>query len=79
MASFYSSQTSSSKEKKFNFEDYDVKSPEIVQAKLSQLFPKGSSLSEFQNAMEKSGSKCSVYEEKGENSMYWAHPEDVGG
>jgi hypothetical protein len=32
---------------KFKFEDYDVKSPEIVQAKLAQLFPKGSRSSEL--------------------------------
>jgi hypothetical protein len=65
IADFYSPQTGSSKERKFNFGDYDVKSPEVVREKLSQLFPKGSNLSEFQSFMERSGSKCSVNEEKG--------------
>lgn len=62
---------------KFNFEDYDVKSPKIVQEKLAQLFPKGSSVSEFKKAMEQSGAKCDVsdpaYEEEGDNSMYCRH------
>jgi hypothetical protein len=69
-ASFYPPEMKNSKKMKFKFEDYDVKSPEIVQSKLSQLFPKGSSLSEFQKAMERSGSKCDVSSEKGDSSMY---------
>jgi hypothetical protein len=46
------------KEMKFRFEDYDAESPKIVQEKLDQLFPKGSSLSEFQSAMNQLGIEC---------------------
>jgi 16S rRNA C967 or C1407 C5-methylase (RsmB/RsmF family) len=60
----------SPKKMKFKFEDYNVKSPEVVQAKLAQLFPKDSSVSEFQEFMERSGAKCYVNEDKGGSSMY---------
>jgi hypothetical protein len=69
IASFRFIEVRSPKEMKFNFEDYDVKSPEVVQEKLSQLFPKGSSLSEFQSFMERSGSKCYFNEEIDGNFM----------
>jgi hypothetical protein len=52
----------------FRFEDYDVKSPEIVQSKLVQLFPKGSSSIEFKNVMERSGASC-----EGNNPIYCRH------
>lgn len=42
----------------FKFEDYYVDELKVVQAKLYQLFPKGSSVSEFQSAMEQLGAKC---------------------
>jgi hypothetical protein len=70
IAGFHFIEVRSPKEMKFNFEDYDVKSPEVVRKKLSQLFPKGSNLSEFQSFMEQSGSKCYVNEGKGGSSMY---------
>jgi hypothetical protein len=44
----------------FRFEDYDVKSPEIVQSKLDQLFPKGSSLRDFRTEMEQLGAECHI-------------------
>lgn len=52
--------TKGAKKMKFKFEDYDVKSPEIAQEKLAQLFPEGSSSSEFRSAMEQLGAKCDV-------------------
>jgi hypothetical protein len=58
--------TSGAKNMTFKFEDYDVKSPEIVQKKLAELFPQGSSLSEFKNLMEQSGAVCESYK-----SMYY--------
>jgi hypothetical protein len=52
-----------SMETRFRFEDYDVKSPEVVKTRLTQLFPKGSSSGEFKNAMEQLGAKCSSSDE----------------
>ena len=42
----------------FKFEDYNTDELKVVQAKLYQLFPKGSSVSEFRSAMEQLGAKC---------------------
>ena len=42
----------------FKFEDYNTDDLKVVQAKLYQLFPKGSSVSEFRSAMEQLGAKC---------------------
>jgi hypothetical protein len=67
-SSFYSTGIRSYKEMNFKFEDYDVKSLEIVREKLAQLFPKGSSLSEFKNAMKQSGANC-----EGNNPVYCRH------
>jgi hypothetical protein len=63
VASSKSTEVRSSKEMKFKFEDYDVKLPKLLQAKLEQLFPKGSSLSELQSFMERAGAECQVYGE----------------
>ncbi len=52
----------------FKFKDYDVRSPEIVQAELARLFPKGSSLSELKTAMEKLGAIC-----EDNKTMYCRH------
>jgi hypothetical protein len=77
VASFHSTEIRSPKEMKFNFEDYDVKSTEAVREKLSQLFPKGSSLNEFQSFMERLGAKCYISDElrakDGSDSMYCSH------
>ncbi len=42
----------------FKFENYNVKAPEAAQYKLTQIFPKGSSLKGFQASMEKLGAEC---------------------
>jgi hypothetical protein len=64
----HSTEIRSTKEMKFNFEDYDIKSTEVVREKLSQLFPKGSSLNELQGFLEGSGSEFHSY--KDDNSMH---------
>jgi hypothetical protein len=53
-----SMQSRSPTEMEFRFEDYDYKSPETAQAKLTQLFPKGSSLEMFRESMEQLGAEC---------------------
>jgi hypothetical protein len=74
IASSRSVKMGNSRDMKFKFEDYDIKSPEVPQAKLAKLFPEGSSLSEFQKAMEQLGAECHISdvlrEKKGNDLMY---------
>jgi hypothetical protein len=57
----------------FRFEDYNVEELKVIQAKLYQFFPKGSSISEFQSAMEQLGAKCYT----GGDPRTWEFDDDV--
>jgi hypothetical protein len=69
-ASSKSTEARSAKKMKFNFAKYDVKRPDVAQAKLEQLFPEGSSLADFRSGMEQSGAKCYSDTSNQENVVY---------
>lgn len=70
---FYSTESRSYKKMNFKFEDYDTNELKVVQSKLYQLFPKGSSVSEFRSAMEQLGAKCYT----GGDRRTWEFDDDV--
>jgi hypothetical protein len=60
-------------EMNFKFENYNVKAPEAAKDKLTQLFPKGSSLKDFQASMEKLGAQCYDNSENKEEEALFCH------